>query len=417
MGLARIATDGSDAEATDLTSTGMVMGTAAYMSPEQARNTKNADARSDIYSVGCTLFFLLTGRPAYGGETIVDTIFAHASDPIPSLSNSVDQPIPPELEQLFRRMVAKQADDRFASMTEVITALESLPSGDALRVVAVSDEPQPSVEQFPGADHSQAVAASRDSDTSQAKQAKFVVAAIVVIAAALAWPLFSSPETGPEQTRESPGAGSSSRGFSLKFDGRSSYVAVPSLVPDPTKPVTLEVICEVDEFRTSNMISWLGPDWMALFIMQDGRFGVGRLVGAEPQLIRAETTAELGRSYHLAGQWDGSELSLFINGELAETRAMGFELPETDGGLYIGGVRPDLLPGDQNDRFFNGRIDAVRISYDVVYSERFSVPAQLEVGPETLVLYQFDEGSGTTTANSVSSEHAGTLTNTQWQAN
>ena len=96
---------------------------------------------------------------------------------------------------------------------------------------------------------------------------------------------------------------------------------------------------------------------------------------------------------------------------------MGFDLPVTNGGLYIGGVRSELLPGNQNDRFFNGRIDAVRISYDAVYSASFSVPDRLEVGPETVVLYQFDEGSGTTTANSVSSEHAGTLTNTQWQAN
>ena len=309
MGLARIAADGSDTEATDLTSTGMVMGTAAYMSPEQARNTKNADARSDIYSLGCTLFFLLTGRPAYSGETIVDTIFAHASDPIPSLRNSADQPIPPELDQLFRRMVAKQADDRFASMTEVIAALEALLAGDTSPAVAVSDAPQPSVESPAKAEDSQteivAAAPVSDGDNSRTNPAKLAIGAIVVVvAAAIAWPLFSSPETGPEQTRESSGAGNSSRGFSLKFDGRSSYVAVPSLIPDPTKPVTLEVLCEVDEFRTSNMISWLGPDWMALFLTDDGRFGVGRLDGPMPRLIRSEVLAQTGRTYHVAGQWD-----------------------------------------------------------------------------------------------------------------
>lgn len=422
MGLARIAADGSDAEATDLTSTGMVMGTAAYMSPEQARNTKNADARSDIYSLGCTLFFLLTGRPTYSGETIVDTIFAHASDPIPSLSESTDQPIPPELEQLFCRMVAKQADERFASMTEVMTALESLPSSDAPAASEPPVSPQPNVESPAKAADSQtefvAAASVSDVDNSRAKPTKLAVGAIVVaIAAAIAWPFLSPSETEPQETGESPANVDRSRGFSLKFDGRSSYVAVPTLVPDPTKPVTLEVICEVDEFRTSNMISWLGPDWMALFLMDDGRFGVGRLDGAQPRLIRAETRAQTGQTYHVAGQWDGNDLSLFINGELAETRAMGFELTETEGGLYIGGVRPELLPGDQNDRFFNGQIDAVRISYDVVYSASFSVPDRLEVGSETLVLYQFDEGSGTTTANSVSPEHTGTLTNTQWQAN
>jgi len=421
MGLARIATDGADVESTDLTSTGMVMGTAAYMSPEQARNTKNADARSDIYSLGCTLFFLLTGRPTYSGETVVDTIFAHASDPIPSLTNSADQTIPPAVEQLFRRMVAKQADDRFASMTEVIAALEALLSGDAPPAAELSPDPPPSIALSPEIDDSttEVVAASPVSDvrTSRLKPAKFVVGMIVVVAAVLAWPLFSSPKNKSQQSRDLPGTGDASRGFSLKFDGQSSYVAVPTLIPDPTKPVTLEVICEIDEFRTSNMISWLGPDWMALFLMDDGRFGVGRLNGAQPRLIRAETRASTGRTYHVAGQWDGSELSLYIDGEKAATQTMRFELPVTDGGLHIGGVRPDLLPGDQNDRFFNGRIDAVRISYDTLYAEPFPVPARLEAGPETLVLYQFDEGSGTTTANSVSPEHSGTLTNTQWQGN
>ncbi|MHC4878245.1 MAG: protein kinase domain-containing protein, partial [Planctomycetota bacterium] len=383
MGLARIAADGSDAEATDLTSTGMVMGTAAYMSPEQARNTKNADARSDIYSLGCTLFFLLTGRPTYSGETIVETIFAHASDPIPSLSDSVDQPISTELEQLFRRMVAKQVDDRFASMTEVIAALEELLSGDAPSSAESAAEPQTCVERPLEADNSQTETVEStpvlDTDTSRAKPAKLAIGMIVIaVAAVITWPLFSSSETAQQQgAGELPGIDESSSGYSLKFDGQSSYVAVPTLIPDPSKPVTLEVICEVDQFRTSNMISWLGPDWMALFVTEDGRFGVGRLDGAESRLIRTETRLQPGQTYHVAGQWDGSALSLFIDGELAETREMKFELPVTEGGLYIGGVRPDLLPPDQNDRFFAGRIDTLRISQAVRYQSSFEVPERL----------------------------------------
>jgi serine/threonine protein kinase len=451
MGLARIASDSSDLEATDLTSTGMVMGTAAYMSPEQARNTKNADARSDIYSLGCTLFFLLTGRPAYNGETVVDTIFAHASDPIPSLGNSADQPISPALDQLFRRMVAKRADDRFASMTEVVAALNSLLAGDASISTETSDNLQ-SIAGKPtsttgsdatGSDAtipiggtsggeitpledarinaSRPVASPLASPEPAARKARLAVLGAGLLAAAaagvIAWPLLPSPGSAGWPDSEKTDGDVASPGFSLKFDGQSSYVEVPTLIPNPTKPVTLEVICAIDQFRTSNMISWLGPDWMALFVTDDGRFGVGRLDGTVPRLIRTQIRAQTGRNYHVAGQWDGSELSLFIDGQPAETRPMGFDLPVTDGGLYIGGVRPDRLPGDQNDRFFNGRIDAVRISYDTVYFEPFAAPVQLEVRPETLVLYQFDEGSGMTTANSVATEHAGTLNNAQWQAN
>ena len=68
MGLARIESPG--AAQAELTGTGAVMGTVDYMSPEQAFNTKYADARADIYSLGCSLYYLIAGKATYGGETV-----------------------------------------------------------------------------------------------------------------------------------------------------------------------------------------------------------------------------------------------------------------------------------------------------------------------------------------------------------
>ena len=83
MGLARL--EAADAERDQLTDSGQIMGTMDYMSPEQALSTRKADARSDIYSLGIVLWYLLTGRAAYGGESAMAKLLAHRESAIPSL--------------------------------------------------------------------------------------------------------------------------------------------------------------------------------------------------------------------------------------------------------------------------------------------------------------------------------------------
>ncbi len=120
MGLARIS--GGDAETqAELTGTGAVMGTVDYMAPEQALSTKHADARADIYSLGCTLYFLLSGHATYGGDTLMAKLLAHREQPIPSLGSAASG----ELQAVFERMVAKKVADRYQTMSDAIAVLES----------------------------------------------------------------------------------------------------------------------------------------------------------------------------------------------------------------------------------------------------------------------------------------------------
>ena len=123
MGLARIDSVDDDAAETGLTSTGMVMGTVDYMAPEQALDTKQADARSDIYSLGCMLHYLLTGQAVYRGDTVIKKILAHREEPIPSLSERRVE-IPAAVDDVFRKMVAKQPEERLQSMNAVVHELE-----------------------------------------------------------------------------------------------------------------------------------------------------------------------------------------------------------------------------------------------------------------------------------------------------
>jgi serine/threonine protein kinase len=128
LGLARI-TQGDDTiegdkSAPSLTASGIIMGTVDFLPPEQSDDSKRADHRADIYSLGCTLYYLLTGKPPYSGETLMQKLLAHHQKPIPSLVD-VRPEIPPDIDALFKAMLAKNPDDRPQSMGEVLKRLEA----------------------------------------------------------------------------------------------------------------------------------------------------------------------------------------------------------------------------------------------------------------------------------------------------
>ena len=124
MGLARIVGRADDSGKDRLTGSGEMMGSCDYMAPEQAMDTRHADARADIYSLGCTLFWLLTGHVPYKGQTLMEILWAHRESPIPAICTERPD-VPQPLDAVFRKMVAKKPEDRYQSMAETITALET----------------------------------------------------------------------------------------------------------------------------------------------------------------------------------------------------------------------------------------------------------------------------------------------------
>lgn len=111
-----------------MTNTGVIMGTVDYMSPEQALRSRDADNRSDIYSLGCTLHYLLTGTPIFDGDTVMARLVAHREQVVPSLEEKCFAAMP-YLDAVFYKMVAKDPALRYQSMAEVASEVTALLAG------------------------------------------------------------------------------------------------------------------------------------------------------------------------------------------------------------------------------------------------------------------------------------------------
>jgi serine/threonine protein kinase len=120
MGLARL--HRVEPAGDDLTASGVTLGTFDYISPEQARDPRNADVRSDIYSLGCTLYFMLTGRPPFPDGTVLQKLLQHQGDE-PADPRLVRQELPDDLVRIMNRMLAKAPEKRYAIPDELMADL------------------------------------------------------------------------------------------------------------------------------------------------------------------------------------------------------------------------------------------------------------------------------------------------------
>ncbi len=235
LGLARLETGDAvdDAAETpkndELTQAGQIMGTVDYMAPEQAIDTRTADARADIYSLGCTLFYLLTGKPPYGGETRVARLVAHHKLPIPSVRAARPE-VSEELEQVVKRMLAKNPDARYQTMGDVINALESCLAPKP----AVQPAAKASLPTGKPLSHAKAKSAPQQpTDSRQSKQLWWYVgggiaAMIVAVVVAIGMTSGGSQEDAPQPTvaMTTPNAPQSSKAPEVK----------PAQTPAASKP-------------------------------------------------------------------------------------------------------------------------------------------------------------------------------------
>ena len=108
----------------------MLVGTVYYMSPEQIRDDRDLDQRTDIYALGCILYEMLTGEPPYTGRGLTEVAGRILQGPVPSVRHLVPD-VPPGLDAAIGRALAKRATERFGSMAEFTAALPPRPPRQA----------------------------------------------------------------------------------------------------------------------------------------------------------------------------------------------------------------------------------------------------------------------------------------------
>jgi eukaryotic-like serine/threonine-protein kinase len=127
FGLARLQTPGVETSAsyagTILMKDNTVMGTPDYLSPEQARNMHKADIRSDLYSLGCTFYYLLTGQVLFPGGNAMDKLIRHSTEK-PLLVTDLRPEVPKEITTIVMKLLEKRPEDRYQTPVELAAALE-----------------------------------------------------------------------------------------------------------------------------------------------------------------------------------------------------------------------------------------------------------------------------------------------------
>ena len=143
MGLARLHQMAGDH---DLTMSGMTLGTFDYISPEQARDPRAADVRSDLYSLGCTVFYMLIGRPPFAEGTMVQKLLQHQQEPPPAIEE-LRPDVPRRLAAIVERLMEKDPADRHQRPAELVADLLACADAEGISLVG----PRPAVAVSPPA--------------------------------------------------------------------------------------------------------------------------------------------------------------------------------------------------------------------------------------------------------------------------
>jgi serine/threonine-protein kinase len=138
FGIVKVDKTSQELTLSDITTTGLILGTPAYMSPEQSLARK-LDQRSDIYSLGCVMFHMLSGTPPFTGTTMLQMLTQNNRRSLPSVA-SLSKNVPRELALILDKMLEKEPKDRYATMQELLDDLNRFKEGRGIAVKLTSSQ-------------------------------------------------------------------------------------------------------------------------------------------------------------------------------------------------------------------------------------------------------------------------------------
>jgi serine/threonine-protein kinase len=193
FGIARAISDASST----MTQTAAVVGTAQYLSPEQARG-ETVDSRSDVYSAGCLLYELLTGRPPFVGDSPVAVAYQHVREPATPPSHH-DTELPEAIDAIVMKALAKRVEDRYQSAAAMRSDIERYLAGRPVQ--AVVPPPPPPTTTIPATAAVAATVPEAEEDDSRSRKVLFILLGLLLLAliGAAAYLLPGMFESPPEQ--------------------------------------------------------------------------------------------------------------------------------------------------------------------------------------------------------------------------
>ncbi len=455
MGLARLDQPGDDGDSSTMTQEGAIMGTPDYIAPEQALDTHTVDIRADLYSLGCTFYFLLTGRAPFPGGTLLQKLNKHQNEQ-PIAVEKLRPEVPPVVARVVRKLMAKRPDDRYQTPAELAEALTAL--GNALTAGAAPGDATIDMNELPasGSDdslrsafayiekRSDTVAYDPQAGIPKPRKRRWLVVGVGTALSALvclAVLLLLVPGAGKQRPADAgkgkfavvpkkvapaktlpredspPVAGP----YALQFDGKSSHVVIPSWSYQGDHPLTVEAWAALDRpLDEPQPEVLLGNPEQAGFAIGAGTGHGGKIwdfayfIQDQKWYATAAQKQPLPRRLfiHLAGVYDGkTEILFYVNGLLQKRTPATGKYKVSPVAIALG-ANPD--PNDRFTEFFLGRVSTVRFSKVARYDADFTPQQRFEPDKDTVALYRFSEGTGEKLVDSSGNNHHGTIVGAKW---